>query len=322
MVYDIKRYHIIFPIGAPTSLPLLIPLIENSLQSKEKKKKQLSPVRSKTAMFGSFDAIHGKIDFSKTIFSKAGEKSNEKNELHADEILKSDEKRAKSEEKFEILKTKVKSSEMLSETEAIKKTKSSATVSQENKETIPDKCDQISHVIERPPEELMISIDPNYLEKISKRQEEIEEIEQKAKSVLKDIYEKSPNNEKKENETLTLFSEEEKLKMEENSEKKETSFFDVPKIIVKNTEDGELGELSNTQNTLTEVLQDSVFRPNEANMETTNQRRDSQEEILGREETKKVDENRESLPKKDYEIDYGFNICCFERVIKLKILNR
>lgn len=43
MVYDIKRYHLIFPIGAPTSLPLMTPKAQESNLSESENKKCNSP---------------------------------------------------------------------------------------------------------------------------------------------------------------------------------------------------------------------------------------------------------------------------------------
>lgn len=71
MVYDIKRYHLIFPIGAPSSLPLLTTKDSQISKNKQEKKKGLpSPNRAKNKTTDNINNIQTKLVFSQAILTK------------------------------------------------------------------------------------------------------------------------------------------------------------------------------------------------------------------------------------------------------------
>ena len=154
MVYDIKRYHIIFPIGAPTSLPLMIQKLPDSPSSKQENKKVLPPNRiiiNKTTD-DLDDGIHRKIDFSKTIFSK-----NQEEELKKPENLEiNDRKTDQIDERFTV-----------------------------------NDLQQESMMILDDRQKLTASLDPNYMEKLMKNQEDNEN-DRNSNAALKNIFDRSP----------------------------------------------------------------------------------------------------------------------------------
>lgn len=87
MVYDIKRYHLIFPIGAPSSLPLLTTKDSQTSKNKQEKKKgSPSPNRAKNKTTDNIN-VEAKLVFSQAILAKNQEVLNDECENNSNNFV-------------------------------------------------------------------------------------------------------------------------------------------------------------------------------------------------------------------------------------------
>ena len=356
MVYDIKRYHTIFPIGAPTSLPLLLPKSEENQQLSNQNAKKASPYRqkNKTASGSEEEGIHARIDLSKTIFKRNEEKKEEET-LEKENLEKNEEKPKETSEEEEKKIEKIDENQDLikNENDGTEKNANEGEVkenmeikSEENEAKNDLKPDPIvdpkenieveTKKEEKDPEIKIIgsqeegfddkeqrsqinqnqnfnlSIDPNYVEKISRLKDDIE----CESSTIKDIYDKSPGLKTETNNSLSGSNEnlkglEKKIRSQENLRNLETKTISEgqnlnlneeinlhPEIMVKNFNFAR-------QTTFTEET--ISVRQSEVNRETEEPSKNwKEEEEENMEEMKKEEEKKNKI---DYEIDYSFNIC-------------